>query len=108
MTHSTKERSNSGISLPIWQEIRDFLETQKNEIYEAIRNYPPPIPGCDAQFNHLLEQRGKILQELTRLHELLAQEPERQEMLQQIESFLQTSDFIDKVTEQRLRSAFSI
>ena len=33
-----------------------------------IRAYPTPIPRCDAQFNHLMEERGRIrrlLEELT-------------------------------------------
>ena len=25
-----------------------------------IRSYPTPIPRCDAQFNHLLEERDRI------------------------------------------------
>jgi hypothetical protein len=29
-------------------------------IKNDIRNYPTPISGCDAQFNHLLSERQRI------------------------------------------------
>jgi len=45
----------------------DELETEKRRINEEIRNYPTPIAGCDAQFNSLLEEQAKIVQELDRL-----------------------------------------
>jgi len=45
-------------------EIRNLLEQQRVRIQEEIANYPPPITACDAQFNHLLEQRSRIAREL--------------------------------------------
>lgn len=45
-------------------EIRNQLEQQRVRIQEEIANYPPPITACDAQFNHLLEQRSRIAREL--------------------------------------------
>jgi hypothetical protein len=45
-------------------EIRSLLEQQRVRIQEEIANYPPPITACDAQFNHLLEQRSRIAREL--------------------------------------------
>ena len=53
-----------------WQELVNTLETQKAQIIEEIRNYPPPIPACDAQFNYLLEKRDRLSVELNRLHKL--------------------------------------
>jgi hypothetical protein len=29
-----------------------------------IRSYPTPIPRCDAQFNHLMEERDRIVRAL--------------------------------------------
>ena len=34
---------------------------------EEIRNYPTPVAGCDAQYNHLLVERQKILAALAAL-----------------------------------------
>jgi hypothetical protein len=45
----------------------DELENEKRRINEEIRNYPTPIAGCDEQFNSLLEEQAKMVQELDRL-----------------------------------------
>ena len=50
-----------------WHSLRLHLESLKNSVAEEIRNYPPPIPGCDVQFNHLTEQRRLLSLELARL-----------------------------------------
>lgn len=57
---------------PTWQAIRVKLETQRRALYDEIRNYPTPIAACDQQFNFLLEERGRIIQELRRLDETVA------------------------------------
>jgi hypothetical protein len=64
------------------ERIRSQLENEKQRLYEAIRNYPRPVAGCDQQFNYLLEERSRIVQELNRLDEApekgregLAEEP---------------------------------
>ena len=41
-------------------EPRDALEAERRRLDEEIRTYPRPIPRCDAQFNHLLEERARI------------------------------------------------
>ena len=46
---------------------RAALETELDRVQAEIRKYPPPIPACDAYFNHLLEERGRISDELARL-----------------------------------------
>jgi hypothetical protein len=43
------------------------LEVERDRVREAIASYPPPIPACDEQFNHLLEERDRISRELSRL-----------------------------------------
>ncbi len=50
-----------------WQEVRAALEAHRDTLNEEISAYPAPIPGCDAQFNHLLEKRARINKELRRL-----------------------------------------
>jgi len=49
------------------KEREKFLEAEKRRLYEAIRNYPTPIAGCDQQFNYLLEQQAQVIAELHRL-----------------------------------------
>lgn len=36
------------------------LKMARNLIQSEIRDYPTPISGCDAQYNHLLGLRGSI------------------------------------------------
>ena len=52
-----------------WQELKHRLEAHRTALNEEIAAYPGPITGCDAQFNHLLEQRSGINRELKRLEE---------------------------------------
>jgi len=42
-------------------ELRARLEAQRRRLDDEIRHYPTPIPRCDAQFNHLFEQRARIV-----------------------------------------------
>jgi hypothetical protein len=51
----------------VWIELKDYLESSRRSILEEIRSYPPPIAGCDLQFNYLLEQRELVSGELSRL-----------------------------------------
>ncbi len=54
------------------KEMRDRLRTRKELIDAEIRNYPTPISRCDAQFNHLLDERARLSQALERLDALAA------------------------------------
>ena len=45
--------------------LRD-LERAYERTKRDIRDYPRPIPGCDAQFDHLLEERSRRERELAR------------------------------------------
>jgi hypothetical protein len=57
-----------------WDRLRRRLQSLLHEVGEEIRSYPPPIPACDAQFNHLLELRRLLPPELERL-ETAARDP---------------------------------
>ena len=52
---------------PLWDRLKRHLEARRRPIQDEIRRYPPPIPACDAHFNHLLEQRSLLSRELVRL-----------------------------------------
>ena len=43
------------------------LDARRKALDEEIRVYPTPIPRCDAQFNHLMEERARIVKELDAL-----------------------------------------
>ncbi len=71
-----------------WRRVRDHLENLKKPIDAEIRNYPSPIAGCDAQFNHLIERRAEIAGELARLDA----------MRDDVERFVASSPVIDGFT----------
>jgi len=60
-------QSQSEVLDPKWDAVRRYLEALRRPIQDEIRRYPPPIPACDAHFNHLLEQRAMLSRELIRL-----------------------------------------
>ena len=43
-----------------WDALRARLERMQAAVAAEIRSYPPPIPACDAQYNHLLERRAAL------------------------------------------------
>lgn len=47
---------------------KDELQCAKSLLSKEIRAYPTPISGCDAQFNHLIAERQKILNALDALN----------------------------------------
>lgn len=52
-------------------ELRHWLTGVRASLADEIRGYPTPIPRCDAQFNHLVEQRGRLSGLLTDLEAAL-------------------------------------
>ncbi len=50
-----------------WEALRARLERMQEAVAAEIRTYPPPIPACDAQFDHLLERRAALSEALARL-----------------------------------------
>lgn len=42
-------------------ELKARLDARRAEVAAEIRSYPPPIPACDQQYNHLLKQRKDLL-----------------------------------------------
>lgn len=49
---------------------QDNLDQARKALAQEISNYPTPISGCDALFNHLLAERSKIQ---NALHEISAE-----------------------------------
>ena len=50
-----------------WNALRARLEHVQEAVAKEIRTYPPPIPACDAQFDHLLARRAALSKALARL-----------------------------------------
>jgi len=48
------------------------LEASKRALDQEIGSYPTPIPRCDAQFNHLYDERARVSGELEAVRAELA------------------------------------
>jgi hypothetical protein len=88
----------------LWKEIRDGLHRSKHAIGEEIRNYPTPIPRCDAQFNHLYEQQARLARELDRIAALAEKSLEREDYVEWIERFIASAPYADDAAERELRA----
>jgi len=71
--------------------IREHLLRLKAPIDRQIREYPTPIAGCDAQFNHLLEERRRLAHDLNRLDAIEKEAPAEQEHALTV--FVRESDY---------------
>ncbi len=47
-----------------WDALRARLAHMQEAVAVEINAYPPPIPACDAQYNHLLERREALSEAL--------------------------------------------
>jgi hypothetical protein len=79
------------------QEIAEHLRGIRQRLAEEIRSYPTPIPRCDAQFNHLYEQQGRLARDLDRFE---ADGPTRES----IEHFIASAPYTDDPAERDFRS----
>ena len=86
----------------VLQSLRTRLENERDRVCREIREYPTPIPRCDAQFNHLLEQRDSIVRELQHF-ESVADVRNAVEAKRRIEALVDASDF-DDALKRELRS----
>ena len=77
-----------------WQRLSDDLEAEKRRLAAEIRAYPTPIPACDAQFNHLLDQRARLAQELNRLRDAREASRSSDDPVAVFRAFIQSSDWV--------------
>jgi hypothetical protein len=86
------------------QAVKEHLEGKRQELLEVIENYPPPIPACDQQFNHLIEQRDAVAGELSRLEALCEETSVPKDAVAALEAFVAASRFIDGEAGRRIRA----
>jgi hypothetical protein len=79
------------------REIAEHLRGLRKRLAEEIRSYPTPIPRCDAQFNHLYEQQGRLARDLERFS---ADGPARE----WVERFVASAPYTDDPSERDFRS----
>ncbi|MDQ2963501.1 MAG: hypothetical protein M3R31_10150 [Pseudomonadota bacterium] len=89
-----------------WDMVKACLESEKERVREEIRAYPTPIPRCDAQFNHLIEKRERLFEELARL-DAARSSAVADDGATRVEEFIDSSACLDDEAKLRLRSALS-
>lgn len=98
------DKSSIAVSVEtLSQAIRDHLDGIQRPIIEEIRNYPPPVAGCDAQYNHLMEQRGRLSLERARLDAIDRSDAPPEARLRELNDFMESSAFIDPDTAEKIR-----
>jgi hypothetical protein len=91
----------------VWAEVASELERRKTQLYEQIKNYPPPITACDQQFDYLLAQHREISRELDRMRAVVQASSTNHEPARVIDEFLRSATSIDDEARQRIRSRLS-
>lgn len=57
-------------AMRVLDRIERHLRTERTSVKAELAAYPSPITACDAQYNHLAEERRRVAGELVRLAEL--------------------------------------
>jgi len=87
-----------------WKIIYQHLENEMQRVRGEIQTYPAPIPACDAQFNHLLDEREALSSELARVRELMARGDDYDDSSSVVDSFLNASEHLDEATKKEIRT----
>jgi len=93
--------TRTGSAEAAWKRLRALLEGQWHSVQAEIRKYPPPIPACDADFNHLLQQRDRISEELWQLDEAAGAGAARSDSARLLKEFLGASRCVDDETKRQ-------
>ena len=81
----------------VTKEIVGHLRELRERLAEEIRSYPTPIPRCDAQFNHLYEQLGRLSRDLDAIESAKSERAAA-------EAFLATRPYTDDASERDFRA----
>ena len=103
VTEANNTRDSARLA-SMWNEINLHLEERRRALAAEIRNYPTPIPRCDAQFNHLYEQQSRLARELDRVGALAGKNAKRKDRIEFIERFIASAPYADDPAERQLRS----
>jgi len=85
-------------------EIRLHLKDLRRTLAAEIRNYPTPIPRCDAQFNHLYEQQARLARDLDQIGAPAGKSPKRADAIELIRRFVASAPYTDDPAERQLRT----
>ncbi len=87
-----------------WAMIHQHLQEEIRRVHDGIRNYPAPIPACDAQFNYLLEEREALSSELARVREYMNEDTDSEDARISIDAFLNFSSYLGDSVKREIRA----
>ncbi len=87
-----------------WAMIHQHLQEEIRRVHDEIRNYPAPIPACDAQFNYLLEKREALSAELARVREFMDKDTDSEDARSSIDAFLNFSNYLGDSAKREIRA----
>jgi len=85
------------------RELQHWLTGVRASLADEIRHYPTPIPRCDAQFNHLVEQRDRLARLLGGLDAALDRRNGAAELRPVLRQLHDVPPFGDSLEERSLR-----
>jgi len=84
-------------------ELRDYVARVRASVDDEIRTYPTPIPRCDAQFNFVYEQRGRLTELLNLLDAELGGGDHPSQLASVVAGFVASSPLCESDEERDLR-----
>jgi hypothetical protein len=87
-----------------WTRIQQHLEKEMHRVRDEIRNYPAPIPACDAQYNYLLEAREGLSSELARVRDVMNENSNSEYAQHSVDAFLRVSSCLDDTAKGEIRA----
>ncbi len=73
-------------------------------VRDEIRNYPAPIPACDAQYNYLLEEREGLSSELARVRKFMNDDSDSKNARSSVDAFLRVSSCLGDSEKGEIRA----
>lgn len=83
--------------------VQSELDARRIAISRELATIPPPVPACDVDFNRLLEDRGRIADDLQRLNRMLVTGESDEAILRLCRESTFLSDTVKREIESLLR-----
>jgi len=103
MPHQTSSTIETDSIEQLSRELQHWLTGVRASLADEIRHYPTPIPRCDAQFNHLVEQRDRLARLLGGLDAALDRRDGSAELRLVLQQLHDVPPFGDSIEERSLR-----
>jgi hypothetical protein len=100
---ATRSHDATDALLPLCRELLTLLAETQQAFDEEIRAYPTPIPRCDAQFNHLYEERARLVPLMLRLRAAAERDDAPEALADAVAEFLASAPFTRSEGERDLR-----